>query len=114
MFPKHSLENKVLCQVGNGPPGLFSLEPVHPPTDARNKPTFSDGLLLICLLIEVCFARGSSALLIHGLLVAPCGAHWDWQDHILVLSHFLRGVLKLAQRRDLLSEKNPCCADLDI
>lgn len=81
MFPKHSLENKVLCQVGNGPPGLFSLEPVTP-IDAKNKPTFSVCLPPICLLVKVCFERGSSALLIHGLLIAPHGAHWGWQEEV--------------------------------
>lgn len=91
MFPKRSLQNQVLCQVGNGPPGLFSLELVTP-TDTKNKPTFSVCLLPICSLIKVCFERGSSALLIHRRLVAPRGAHWDWQEavsfHMLHLGSF--------------------------
>lgn len=81
MFAKHNLENKVLCQVGSGPPGLFSLEPVAP-TDAKNKPTFSVCLPPISLLKKVCYERGRSVLLVHEPLVAPHGAHWDWQQEV--------------------------------
>lgn len=62
MFPKHC-QRIVLCQMGNGPPGLFSLELITP-TYPKNKPTFA------------------SALLVLGLPLAPHGTHWNRQEKV--------------------------------
>lgn len=73
---KHSLEDEVLHQVRNGPPGLSSLQPV-PPADTRNKPTSS-----VCLQKVVSREAALPFLSVDGALHITALDRWDWLEQM--------------------------------
>lgn len=109
MFPRYIQESKVISGGKWTTWPFFFWSQLHLLMPKISPPSLSVFCSSVCLqkfiLEEAALPFLSKDCLLHLLMLTGIGRRWVFICHILVLSHFVREVLKLVKRRDLQSKK---------